>query len=161
MTIAAQAFIATRAHDLGQLDPFEPLRNFADQASPEKLGPCLPENFAPGALMCRSLARDYWTLQHVAVWIFVALLGAWVIDALRGRSATSWEVFAFTCALSTMFSPLAWSHYQIMLAPLFVLLIVRFTTQGATMATWFGLALAFLLASLMLQPYGTVFGGEW
>ena len=59
-----------------------------------------------------------------------------------------------------MLSPLAWSHYQIMLAPLFVLLLVRFTTEGATMATWFGLAVAFFLASVMLQPYGTVFGGE-
>ena len=83
-----------------------------------------------------------------------------MIDALRGRSAGSWEVFAFTCALTPMLSPLAWSHYQVMLAPLFVLLVVRFTTEGATIATWFGLAVAFFLASLMLQPYGTIFGGN-
>lgn len=160
LTVAAQAFIATRAGDLGPLNPLEPLRNFADQTGPERLGPCLPENFAPGALLCRLIGDDYWTLQHVAVWILVALLGAFVIDALRGRSAAGWEVFAFTCALTPMLSPLAWSHYQIMLAPLFVLLVVRFTTEGATPATWFGLAVAFFLASLMLQPYGTIFGGE-
>ena len=160
LSIAAQAFIATRAHDLGPLNPLEPLRNFADQTAVDRLGPCLPENFAPGALLCRLIGDEYWTTQHVAVWVLVALLGAWVIDALRGRSATSWEVFAFTCALTPMLSPLAWSHYQIMLAPLFVLLVVRFTTEGATPATWFGLAVAFFLASLMLQPYGTVFGGE-
>ena len=160
LNFAAQAFFAARAHDFGPLDPLEPLRNFSEKIQPSDLGPCLPENFAPGSLLCRLVGGSYWTLQHVAVWALVVLLGAWVIDALRGRGATSWEVFAFTCALSTMVSPLAWSHYQIMLAPLFVLLVVRFSTEGATLGTWLGLAIAFFLASLMLQPYGTVFGGQ-
>ncbi len=86
----------------------------------------------------------------------VALLGTWVVAALRGRKATSWELFAFTCAISTMVSPIAWSHYQIMLAPLFVFMVVRFTNEGADAGIWAGLAVAFVLASLMWSPYGTL-----
>jgi hypothetical protein len=162
LNVAGQAFIAARAHDLGPLNPLEPLHNFADKNKLSALGPgpCLPVNFAPGSLLCRLAGTDYSTLQHALVWALVALLGVWVIDALRGCSATSWEVFAFTCALSTMVSPLAWSHYQVMLAPLFLLLVVRFSTEGATIGTWFGLATAFFLASLMLTPHATVFGGQ-
>jgi hypothetical protein len=47
-----------------------------------------------------------------------------------------------------MLSPLEWSHYQVMLAPLFVLLLVRFTQDGAELDEWAGLAVAFVLASL-------------
>jgi hypothetical protein len=57
-----------------------------------------------------------------------------------------------------MVSPIAWSHYQIMLAPLFVLLLVRFSREGASAGAWAGLAVAFALASLMWQPYGTLIG---
>jgi hypothetical protein len=69
---------------------------------------------------------------------------------------SSWETFAFTCPLSVMVSPLAWAHYQVMLAPLFVLLLVRFTRDGAGPIAWAGLAGAFVLASLMWLPYGTL-----
>ena len=160
LNAAAQGFMAARAHDLGTLNVLQPLDSFNERTQPSQLGPCLADNFAPGSLLCRLAGGGhYWTLQRVLVWTLVAMLGLWVIDALRGRSAISWELFAFTCALSTMVSPLAWSHYQVMLAPLFLLLIVRFSTEGATISTWIGLALALVLASLMLQPYGTLFGG--
>jgi len=55
-----------------------------------------------------------------------------------------------------MVSPLAWAHYQVMLAPLFVLLVVRFTRDGAGLVAWAGLAASFVLASLMWLPYGTL-----
>jgi hypothetical protein len=54
-----------------------------------------------------------------------------------------------------MLSPIAWSHYQVMLAPLFVLLLVRFTHYGAEVGEWAGLAVAFGLASLLWLPYNT------
>jgi hypothetical protein len=163
LNVAAQGFMAARAQDLGTLNLYHIFHDFANKTKPSYfLGlSCLQENFAPGSLLCRLVGGHYWTLQHLVVWALVALLGVWVIDALRGRSATSWELFAFTCALSTMVSPIAWSHYQIMLAPLFLLLVVRFSTEGATVGTWSGLAAAFFLASLMLEPYGTVFGGHF
>jgi hypothetical protein len=45
-----------------------------------------------------------------------------------------------------------------MLAPLFLLLLLRFSREGASIGEWAGLALAFLLVSLIWEPYGTLAG---
>jgi hypothetical protein len=158
---AAQVVLAVRAHDLGTLDPLIGLRNFLDKTKPG--GPnffflCSPENFSPQSLMCRIVGVQQWTVQHIFVLCGVALLGLWVVTALRHRSPLGWELFAFTCALSVMLGPLAWSHYQIMLAPLFVLLFVGLVTSGAGPGAVAGLLAAFVLASLIWQPYGTLIG---
>jgi hypothetical protein len=158
LTMAAQALLAVRADDLGVLNPWPAFHNFVDKAKPGNVWACQAQNLAPGSLLCRVVGHQNWTLQHFVVWAVAALLGAWAIYALRGRGATSWELFAFTCALLVMLSPLAWTHYQIVLAPLFVLLLVRFTHDGAGAGAWIGLAAAFVLASLMWEPYGTVIG---
>jgi hypothetical protein len=158
LNVVAQGFMATRAGNAGTLNVLPVLQNFADKSKPENIWACHTENFAPGSLLCRLAGGQNWDVQHLIAWAAVALLSAWVVDALRGRSALSWELFAFTCAISTMVSPIAWSHYQIMLAPLFVLLFVRFATEGAAVGTWTGLILSFLLASLMWQPFGTSIG---
>jgi hypothetical protein len=154
----AQGFMALRANDFATLNVLPVLKNFADKSKPENVWACHAENFAPGSLLCRLAGGQNWNIQHIIVWAAVALLGGWVADALRDRRMVSWEVFAFTCAISTMISPIAWTHYQVMLAPLFVLLLVRFATEGASFATWSGLVVAFVLASLMWQPFGTSIG---
>jgi Glycosyltransferase family 87 len=158
LNVFAQAFMAERAGNLATMNVLPLLKDFADKAKPENIWACHTENFAPGSLLCRLAGGQNWDIQHAIVWTGVALLGAWIVDALRGRKMTSWEVFAFTCAVSTMVSPIAWSHYQIMLAPLFVLLFVKFAREGASIGTWAGLLLAFGLASLMWQPFGTSIG---
>jgi len=158
LTIAAQGLLAIRAHDLGVLSPFSALQNFGTKTHPGHGYACFALNLSPNALLCRLAGSNDWGLQHVLVLGAVAMLGAWTIDALRGREATSWELFAFVCPLSVLLSPLDWSHYQIMLAPLFVLLLVRFTNDGAQAGAWIGLASAFVLSSLMWEPYGTVIG---
>jgi Glycosyltransferase family 87 len=154
-TVAAQAVLALRAHHLGTLDPLIALRNFTDRSKPS-LFTCVDWNFSPGALLCRQVGVQHPTLQRLAVWCFVLLLGGWVVRSLRGRPATSWEVAAFSLALSAMVSPLAWNHYQLMLAPLFFLLLVRFAREGASPDIWAGLLVAFVLASLIWQPYGSI-----
>jgi glycosyl transferase family 87 len=159
LNVVGQAFMAVRAGSLSALNIFPVLQNFADKAKPSNYWACLPENFAPGSLLCRLVGSGDWNFQHLIVWGAVALLGVWVVDALRGRAATSWETFSFTCALSVMISPIAWSHYQIMLAPLFVLLVYRFSREGAGVGVWAGLAISYVLASLLWQPFGTVIGG--
>lgn len=156
LNVLGQVFMSWRAHSLSALNVLPVLKDFADRAKPANVWACVPENFAPGSLMCRLWGGSHWTLEHVIVWAFVALLAVWVFDALRGLGPRSWEVFAFTCALSTMVSPIAWSHYQIMLAPLFVLLLVRFSREGAPGGAWAGLAAAFILCALMWQPFGTL-----
>jgi Glycosyltransferase family 87 len=160
LNVAAQALLALRAHSIAALNLYLPLHNFIEKSRPANIWACHPENFAPGSLLCRLAGAQNWTLQHFVVWAAVALLGALVIDALRPSVSglRSWETFAFTLPLSAMLSPLAWSHYQLLLAPLFLLLLVRFTTQGATVSAWAGLAVAFVLASLIWQPFGTSVG---
>jgi hypothetical protein len=161
LNVTAQVLMAVRAHDLGTLDPLIGLRNFLDKTKPAGSNfffLCSPENYSPQSLMCRIVGVPHWTIQHIFVLCGVALLGLWVVTALRQRTPLSWELFAFTCALSVMLGPLAWSHYQIVLAPLFVLLFFRFTTSGAGPGSSAGLLAAFVLASLIWQPYGTLVG---
>jgi hypothetical protein len=156
LNVAAQAFMALRAHDLGTLDPWIGARNFLDKTRPN-FAMCMPLNVSPISALCRAGAglQDWNVLRAVSLG-GVLLLGAWVVRALRGRAATSWEVFAFACPLSAMVSPLEWTHYQILLAPLFVLLLVRFAREGASFGAWAGLLAAFVLASLIWQPYGSI-----
>ena len=158
LDVAAQAVLAWRANDLATLSPIIGIRNLVDKTSNAgNIFLCHPLNFSPVSTLCRLNGGFHnWNLQRAAVVCLVALLGLWVIDALRGRRADSWELFAFTCPLSVMLSPLAWSHYQIMLAPLFLLLLVRFAGDGASLGAWAGLAVAFVLASIMWEPYGTI-----
>jgi hypothetical protein len=160
LNVAAQIFIASRAHDvLSAMNPSSAIHNFFHKTSPPNIFACHPVNFSPNSLLCRAIGgAHYWTLQRIAVWCGLLLLGAWVVRALRGRSILSWECFAFSCALSAMVSPIEWTHYQVMLAPLFLLLLLRFSREGASIGEWAGLALAFLLVSLIWEPYGTLAG---
>jgi hypothetical protein len=156
LNIVGQIFMAIRAHSISALNIFPIIQNFAHKSEPSNFWSCVAENFAPGSLLCRLVGGSNWTLQHFIVWGFVAILTVWIIDALRGRRALEWDGFSFACAISVMLSPIAWSHYQIMLAPLFVVLVYRFSREGASIAPWCGLLIAFLLASLMWQPFGTI-----
>lgn len=156
LNILGQAFLAWRAGSISALNVIPVLKVFEKRSNPSNIWACVPENFAPGSLLCRLFSGAEVTFQHLIILALVALLAAWIFDAIRKRDGLSWEVFAFGCAISTMISPIAWSHYQIMLAPLFLLLLVRFSTEGATVGTWAGLLAAFLLASLMWQPYGSL-----
>ncbi len=156
LNVGAQILLAAHAHDAGVLNPLLAVNNFSDKSKPAAGLACSPENFSPQSLLCRIAGRQHWSVLQVLALIAVVLIGAWVVVVLRGRRATSWETFAFACAMSTMVSPIAWSHYQIMLAPLFVLMVVRASREGASIITWAGLAVAFVLCSLMWSPYGTL-----
>ncbi len=164
LNVAAQGLMAIWAGNLATLDPLIEVRNFINKTKPNGIFTCLPSNFAPVTLLCRETGGiQHWTLQQITVWAALLLLGAWVVAALRGRRPTSWEVFAFTCPFSVMFSSLQWTHYQIMLAPLLFLLLFRFASEGAGPGAWAGLAIAFGLASLIWAPlggapYGSIFG---
>jgi len=159
LNVAAQALMAERAGDLATLNPFLGLRNLLHK-SQSNLFLCFPGNFSPSSMICHAASAgfQYWTLERILAGCVVVLLGAWVVLALRGHSILSWEVFAFVCALSAMTGPFEWPHYQVMLAPLFLVLVIAFNGGGASAGEWLGLAFAFVLASLLLEPYGTVYG---
>lgn len=157
LNLGAQELMAAHAHDTSALNPVIGLQNFSDKSQPSMGYPCSsPENFAPQSLLCRLVGSNHITAQRLMVWLLLALLGGWIFRMLRNLSATAWEVFAFACAISTMVSPIAWSHYQVMLAPLFVLLLVRFTGGDTDRWMWAGLLVALVLAELVWRPYGTL-----
>jgi hypothetical protein len=57
-----------------------------------------------------------------------------------------------------MVSPLAWSHYQIMLAPLLVVLVVDFAHRRPAAAVWLTAVVGYLLCELVWRPNGTLPG---
>ncbi len=157
LNVAAQGLMAVWAGSVATLDPLIGVRNIIRKEGAQGIYLCAQLNFAPTSLLCRAGGGlQHETLQRAAVGVALLLLGAWLVEALRGRGPTSWEVFAFVCPLSVMLTPAAWTHYQIMLAPLFLLLLFRFAREGSNVAGWAGLAIAFVLASLIWQPYGSI-----
>jgi hypothetical protein len=160
LDVAAQAFFALRAGDLATLDPTIGPRNLIHKTSAAgNLFLCFGTNFSPTSLVCRlNGGFVHWTLQRVLVLILIGLLATWVAQSLRGRSALSWDWFAFICPFSVMLSALSWPHYQIVLAPLFLLLFVRLTEDGA-FGEWLGLVIAFVMASLIWAPFGNIVDG--
>jgi hypothetical protein len=161
LDVAAQALLALRAGDLATLDPTIGPRNLIHKTSAAgNLFLCLPVNFSPTSLLCRLNGGDqhWWTLQRILALVLVGVLALWVVQSLRGRSALSWDLFAFACPFSVMLSALSWPHYQIMLAPLFLLLVVRLHEDGTT-GEWLGFLIAFAMASLIWAPFGNVIDG--
>jgi hypothetical protein len=157
--MAGLALAAWRAHQFAVLNPWSAVRNFADKSDPHLYGYAYsPDNFAPLGTLLRLGGSQDWRLYQVSVLVLVALLAIWTTESLRGRQLTSWDAFAFIAAFSVMISPIGWSHYQLMLAPLLVVLVVGMSRDGASVGDWLGLALAFVLASLVWRPYGTLSG---
>jgi hypothetical protein len=157
LDVAAQAFLALRAGNFATLDPTIGPRNLIHKTSSAG-NPflCMAVNFSPTSLLCRLHGGFVnWNLQRILVLILIALLAAWVAQSLRGRSALSWDWFAFICPFSVMLGALSWPHYQITLAPLFLLVLVRLTEDGSP-GEWLGLAIAFVLASLIWAPFGNI-----
>ncbi len=152
-------FLAIRSHSLQMLSPLHSYKNFSNASSPF-LHPwvCHPENFSPQSMLCRLGGDSYWTAQRVAVIVAVLLLCAVSFHSVRHSSGLSWRLFAFGCALSPMISPIAWSHYQIMLAPLLVVLAFEFDQHRTPASMWASLIAGYSLVELVWRPYGTLPG---
>lgn len=154
----SQAFLAWQANSAAALSPLPLLRAFSERSKPANIWACHPENFAPGSTLCRLAGGDNWAVQRSVILAFVAVLGLALFGALWRRVGGSWAVFGVTCLLSPMASPIAWSHYQLLLAPLFLVLVVEMTRRGAPVGLWAMLVVAYLLAALIWRPYGTLPG---
>jgi hypothetical protein len=156
LNLAGQALLATRAGSWAALNPLIALDNFLTKSRPSNVWACQSGNLAPSAAFCRMFGPGHLALVHLLVLVAVGVLAFAVAWVLADRTGTSWELFAFICPLCAMASPLAWAHYQILLAPLFILLVVRFAQGQAALGWWLALIGAFVLASLMWLPYGTL-----
>ena len=151
----AQAFLAWRARNLRDLSPIPALQTFLER--PIQWA-CHPENYSPYSLVCRASGGQYFGWQRLVTTAGVLLLILMAVDVIRGHPGRSWVIFAFACLLSPMVSPIAWSHYQILLLPMFVLLAAEFALRGASMIQWLSVAAAYLLAELAWRPLGTLVG---
>jgi len=159
LQVIALGFLSERAHSLAVLSPLPPYRTFSARSQPANIWVCHPENFSPQSIMCRVGGDNYWTAQRVAVLAGVLLIAYFAYSSVRSDSPYSWRWFAYACAITPMVGPIAWSHYQIMLAPLFVVLLVEFAQSDRMQGCfWVGLAAAFLLAELVWRPNGTLPG---
>lgn len=158
LMLASQAVLAIWAGDLHALDPFPALRSFQKRSLPANIWACQYENFAPSSTLCRLSGAENWNYVRGATLGGVALLALLFSDLLRGAAGRTWEWFAVAVALSPMVSPIAWSHYQVLLAPLLVVLFVRFLRERERLSTWGFLLAGYVLTMLVWQPYGTLPG---
>ncbi len=158
LEVIAQVFLAIRSHSLSTLNPIPAYDNFSKKALPANIWVCHPENFSPQSILCRMGGTSYWTAQRIAVLLGVLVLCLLASSALRRESGYSWRVFAYGCALSPMISPIAWSHYQVMLAPLLVASFFDFARHRANTGLWAAMAAGYALCELVWRPYGTLPG---
>ncbi|UTI65060.1 DUF2029 domain-containing protein [Paraconexibacter antarcticus] len=156
--LVSQGVLAIWAGDAGALDPLPALRNFSHKALPANIWACQYENFSPSSTLCRLSGGDNWNYIRGVSLAGVGLLALLFADLLRHAAGRAWEWFAVAVALSPMVSPIAWSHYQVLLAPLLVVLFVRFLGERERLSTWGFLLAAYALTMLVWQPYGTLPG---
>jgi hypothetical protein len=154
----AQGFLAVRAGTVSALSPIPAADAFSERTKPENTWSCHTENFSPGSLLCRLAGGEYWTYERLVLLLAVLLLAALAYDSIKDRPGRSWSAFAFASLLSPMISPIAWSHYQLLLGPMLVLLLREFVLSGASFPLWSSLASSFALAELIWRPYGTLPG---
>lgn len=158
LMLLSQGVLAIWAGELSAVNPLPALRSFSDKSLPANIWACQFENFSPSSTLCRLSGAENWNYVRGAALGGVALLALLFFDLLRGVRGRSWEWFAVAVALSPMVSPIAWSHYQVLLAPLLVVLLVRCATLGAPLSTWAFLLAGYALTMLVWQPYGTLPG---
>ena len=156
----AQAFLAWRAGDVRVLWPLTALATFGQKSAPQLNGwACNVQDFSPTAILCRLAGGPVdWDLQRLAVLAFLAGVAALLWWALSAYEGLSWELFAAACLVSPMLNPLGWSHYQLALAPMFVVVAARLRGAREALPRWVLLAAAYLLCEVSLTPYGTILG---
>lgn len=154
----AQTFLVWRARSMSVALPLDAIEKFAEKARPEAFLVCHTENFSPQSMLCRLAGTRHWTLQRGVILIGVLLLAALVLDRLKTLGPSPWELFAFVCLLSPMVSPIAWSHYQLLGAPLLLVTVLRLRKSPFQLAPWLLLIGSYLLFELVWQPSGTLPG---
>lgn len=143
-------FLAWRAGDLSVANPFAYVAQFQAKGR----GPivaCVPENYSPIALLCRFGVPSS-TALTIGIAGAVLVVGWFVIRRLRDAPHPRWELFAAAGLLSPMLGPIGWAIYQVLLAPLMLLLAYQFWTERAPLFLWFNLGAVFLLTILIWDP---------
>ena len=150
LSAAGLGFLACRAGDVGVLNPLIALTNFSSKTS-LPIYSCALENYSPAALVCRL----GWGPSPIVIGLIglgVCALGWYWLRQLGDSPGTSWEIFALACMLSPLIGPIAWSHYQLLLAPAMLLIAYGFWRERAPALRWVVLLLVFVLCELVWDP---------
>lgn len=150
LTVIGLGFLAWRAGDLSVANPMSYLSKFQTQAR----GPanaCVIENYSPVALLCR-LGVHPTTALAAAVAFAVLGIGWLVIRQLQNDQHARWELFAMAALLSPMLGPIGWAIFQLLIAPLMLLLAYQFWAERAPVFFWANLGVVFLLTMLVWDP---------
>jgi glycosyl transferase family 87 len=150
-------FLAWRAGDSRVLNPFAYLTGFLRNSS--QWWACTYENYSPDATLCR-LGVATSTAVTIAIAGVVLIAGWLLVRRLPETAQGDWEVFAAACFLSILVGPIAWAHYGLFMAPLFLLLAYQFWRYQAPGALWIGLGLSFALAELGWDPLASLAGAS-
>jgi hypothetical protein len=77
---------------------------------------------------------------------------------LSRRLRSGWELFALACLVSPMIGPIEWASYQLLFAPLLLLLAYQFRAERAPVRMWFYLAAAFVMTEMVWDPFESLAG---
>lgn len=150
LSVVGLGFLAWRAGDLSVANPIAYLSHFQTKGG----GPivaCVPENYSPIALLCRFGVPSSTTLT-IALATLVLFIGWLAVRRLRGVPDAKWDLVAVAFALSPMLGPIGWAMYQVLLAPLMLLLAYQFWAERAPIFLWLNLGFVFLLTMLIWDP---------
>jgi hypothetical protein len=143
-------FLAWRAGDLSLLNPVAYAAGFLAHGRGPTIA-CVPENYSPVALLCR-LGLPTGTPVILGVEVAVLTAGWLLMRRFRDLPGRRWETFAAAGVLSPMLGPIGWSHYQILLGPLLLLLAYQFQAGSAPAWLWVSLGVAYILSELVWDP---------
>lgn len=143
-------FLAWRGGDLSIANPIAYVAEFGTKGT----GPivaCVVQNYSPMALLCR-LGVHSSTALTLGVAAVVLVLGWLAVQRLRGVPNARWDLVAVAFALSPMLGPIGWAMYQLLLAPLMLLLAYQFWAERAPTFLWLNLGLVCLMTMLVWDP---------
>jgi hypothetical protein len=148
------AFLAWRAGDWTVLDPVPYLADFADKTR-RPFVTCVIQNYSQQAFLCR-LGVPPSTALTAGLAAAVVGIGYWLTRRFRNSPGRAWELFAAACLLSPMLGPIQWATYQLLFAPLMLLLAYQFWAEGAPRRLWVFLVVAFLMTDAVWDPLETL-----
>jgi uncharacterized membrane protein len=148
-TLTGLAVMSARAGT--SLDPFAYYHRFDQRIIKDYA--CNPINASPTGLACRVMGgTQHFDATRALVFVGLAVLIIIVLAGLRHAPGHSPWIFAWACLISPMVSPVTWSHYGVMLAPMFVVLAAYAWANRWRIELWTGLVVAYLLSDAVWQP---------
>lgn len=150
LSMLGLGFLAWRGSDGALLNPIPYFAEFLNKGGGPMFG-CVPENYSPAALLCR-LGLPTSRVINVVLGAGVLAIAWSLLRRIPDERPPRWELFAGAGLLSTMLGPISWPNYEVLWAPLLLLLAYEFSTRAAPARLWVGLALAFALMELVWDP---------